>query len=203
MMAGPVDADQAIGTSGHTRLPALIYHGAIAAAPARRLLPENSMKFSHTIEVNNPHTPQLVPLTRQQLWLGLVLRAESPKLFMPHLDQCDLFDPTDSAVSRELRYGDLVIRDRVTFHPLEQVHYAVPAQGELTTASSLLMRIEEEQPGALSVRFEYDDGQDAPADATNEMYNEYRRSAYLAADNDTIDIIRILAAQGELTEPLG
>jgi len=120
------------------------------------------MKFSHTIEVNNPHNPQLAPLTRQQLWLGLVLRAKSPKLFMPHLDQCDLFDPTDSAVTRELRYGDLIIRDRVTFHLLEQVHYAVPAQGELTTASNLVMRIEEEQPDALSVRFEYDDGQDAP-----------------------------------------
>ena len=160
------------------------------------------MKFSHSIAINNPSNPHRTPVTRQQLWLGLVLRAEAPKLFMPHLDQCHLFDPTDSTVTRELHYGDLMIRDQVTFHLLEQVHYAVPAQGELA-ASSLVMRIEEDQAGALSVRFEYDDGQDAPTDAANQMYNEYRRSAYLAADNDTIDIIRTLAAQGQLAGPLG
>lgn len=180
----------------------LIYHSAIAAVPARRLLPEALMKFSHSIEINDPQNPHIVPLTRQQLWLGLVLRAEAPKLFMPHLNQCILFDPTDNTVARELHYGDLVIRDRVTFDVLQQeVHYDVPAQGELA-ASSLVMRIEEMQPGALSVRFEYDDGFDAATDAANAMFNEYRRLAYFAADTDTIDIIRVLAAQGALAGPV-
>lgn len=163
------------------------------------------MKFSHSIDINDtqdPQYPHIMPLTRQQLWLGLVLRAEAPKLFMPQLDQCTLLETTDNTVTREMHYGELVIRDRVTFHPLQQkVQYDIPAQGELA-AASLVMRIEEPQPGALSVCFEYDDGNDAATDATNAMYNEYRRSAYFAADTDTIDILRALATQGALTGPL-
>lgn len=158
------------------------------------------MKFSHSIEINDPQNPSQAPLTRQQLWLGLVLRAEAPKLFMPHLDLCTVFDPIGNTILRELHFGDLIIRDCVTFHALQHVHYAVPAQGEIA-ASSLIMRIEEAQPGALSVRFEYDDGNDEATDAANAMYNEYRRSAYFAADTDTIEIIRKLAAQGELALP--
>lgn len=159
------------------------------------------MKFSHSIAINDPQQPGHTPLTRQQLWFGLVLRAQAPELFMPHLDRCNLSDPTDNTVMRELHYGALVIRDQVTFHLLEQVHYAVPAQGELA-ASSLVMRIEEAPTGALSAHFAYDDGQDAQADADNAMYNAFRRSAYLAADNDTIDIIRTRATQGQLSDPL-
>ncbi|WP_025916507.1 AtaL-like protein [Herminiimonas sp. CN] len=158
------------------------------------------MKFSHSIEINDPHNPHLAPLTRQQLWLGLVLRAEAPQLFMPQLDQCFLSDPTDTTVARALHYGNLVIRDRVIFDALQQVRFEVPAQGEIA-ASSLVMRIEEAQPGALSVRFEYDDGCDAATDAANEMYNEYRRATYHAADTDTVALIRELAAQGALVRP--
>lgn len=155
------------------------------------------MKFSHSIVINDPQNPGVAPLTRQQLWLGLVLRAQAPKLFMPHLDQCLLSDATDNTVMRALHYGNLVIRDRVTFHALQHVHYAVPAQGEIA-ASSLVMRIEEAQPDALSVCFEYDNGNNDAADADDEMYNDYRRAAYRAADNDTITLIRELAAQGKL-----
>lgn len=119
---------------------------------------------------------------------------------MPHLDRCTLSDPTGNTVARELHYGALVIRDRVTFDALQQVRYDVPAQGEIA-ASSLVMRIEQAQSGALSVRFEYDDGNDAATDAANAMFNDYRRSAYLAADTDTIGIIQKLAAQGQLAGP--
>ena len=181
-------------------MPGLLYHSAFATTPARRPLPENPMKFSHSIDINDPQNPSITPLTRQQLWLGLVLRAEAPKLFMPHLDRCAVFDPIDNTVLRELHFGNLIIRDCVTFYLLQHVHYAIPEQGEIA-ASSLIMRIEEAQSGALSVLFEYDDGHDEAADAANAMYDDYRRSAYFAADTDTIEIIRELAAQGELDRP--
>lgn len=159
------------------------------------------MKFAHLIEINDPLNPLIDPLSREQLWRGLVLRAESPKLFMPHLDQCLLLAPNGNTVTRELHYGDLIIRDQVTFHAMQQVHYFVPAQGEIV-ASHLTMTIEEPQPDALFVRFEYDDGNDAATDAANAMYNEYRRSAYHEADIDTIRIIRELAAEGRFDRPV-
>ena len=43
------------------------------------------MKFEHLVEINDPMNPLLDTLTREQLWHGLVLRAEQPKLFIPHV----------------------------------------------------------------------------------------------------------------------
>lgn len=159
------------------------------------------MKFHHLIEINDPLNPLIDPLTRQQLWRGLVLRAEAPALFMPHLDRCTITARTDTSLTRELRYGDVVIHDRVIFSPQEEVIYQVPPQGEIT-ASTLSMRIEEPQPDIFYVRFEYDDGTPDVAGSLDAYYNEFRRSAYYEADIDTIRLIRELASEGRFDAPL-
>ncbi len=157
------------------------------------------MQFEHLIEINDPLNPLIDALTREQLWRGLVLRAEAPKLFVPWLDECTLLARTDGVLARELRYEALHIHDQVTFTPQQTVRYDVPAQGDIP-ASSLLVTIEEPQPGALFVRFEYDNGQtDDEADA---FYNAFRRSAYQEADIDTIKVIRQLAGEGRLELPI-
>ena len=149
------------------------------------------MKFQHLIQINDPLNPLLDSMTRAQLWRGLVLRAEAPKLFMPHLDECLLSAHSARSVQRELRYGSLRISDMVTFLPQERVHYQVPAQGELA-ASSMSMSIEEPQPDALFVRFSYDDGGPETVSSEQAYYDQYRRRAYEEADIDTIRIIREL-----------
>ncbi|HTN65710.1 MAG TPA: SRPBCC family protein [Burkholderiaceae bacterium] len=151
------------------------------------------MKFTHLIEINDPRNPLLEPLSHEQLWRGLVLRAEAPGLFMPHLDECTIFERNEEVMLRELRYGSVVIRDQVTLVPPQQVRYRVPAQHDIV-ASRLDMTIEEPQPGLLYVRFTYDE-EDAGVEGEAEaMYNDFRRSAYEAADIDTISVIRELAA---------
>jgi hypothetical protein len=155
------------------------------------------MKFHHIVEINDPLNPLIDPLSRAQLWRGLVLRAESPKMFMPHLDSCDLRERSDSSVQRELRYGALAIRDTVVYFPQDKVEYRVPPQ-ENIPASSLTMSIEEPQEGALLVRFDYDDGTVEQAGSMDGFYNEFRRSAYKEADLDTISLIRQLAQDGRL-----
>jgi hypothetical protein len=99
-------------------------------------------------------------------------------------------------VERALRYGDTVIRDRVSYLPQMQVHYHVPQQNDIPM-SDLTMTIEEPQPGVLFVRFIYDDHKtgEEPAEA---FYNEFRRSAYQEADIDTIRTVRELAENGAL-----
>ncbi len=156
------------------------------------------MQFQHLIEINDPLNPLIDNLTRDQLWRGLVLRAEVPKLFIPWLDECDLLGRGGNVLSRVLHYNALLIQDQVTFTPQETVYYAVPAQGDIS-ASSLAVTIEEPQPGALFVRFEYESAQSD--DDMDALYNEFRRSAYQEADIDTIRIIRQLAAEGRLELP--
>jgi hypothetical protein len=155
------------------------------------------MKFSHLIEINDPLNPLIEPLTRDQLWRGLVLRAEYPKMFIGWLDACDILDRSGKSIDRELRYGDLTIRDRVTFSPQLRVHYHVPAQKDIPE-SDLNMTIEEPQPGLLFMRFEYEDSTSDAEGTPEAFYNEFRRSAYQASDIDTIRTIRQLAADGQL-----
>ncbi len=155
------------------------------------------MKFSHLIEINDPLNPLIDPLSRDQLWRGLMLRAEDPAMFVPHLDDCAIRARSTASIERELRYGALVIRDRVTFLSQLQMKYHVPAQQDIT-ASTLTMTIEEPQPGLLFVRFEYDDDSVDAEGSADAFYNEFRRSAYQESDIDTIRVIRQLAADGRL-----
>lgn len=159
------------------------------------------MRFHHLIEINDPLNPLIDPLTREQLWKGLVLRAEAPALFMPHLDRCDLLNRSGDVLTRQLHYGQISIRDEVRFTPQQEVLYQVPQQGEIP-ASRLSMRIEEPQPDVFYVRFEYDDGTPDDAGSMDAYYNEFRRSAYYEADLDTIRIIRQLASEGRFNQPL-
>ena len=153
------------------------------------------MEFEHLIEVNSLGNPAIAPLTRQELWRGLLLRAHRPALFMPHLDSCDIFVRTDVMIARSMKYGEIVIEDRVTFLDDHQVRYHVHAQKDFTE-SVMTATIEEPQPGALFVRFAYEDGSgDGGADA---MYNDFRRSAYKEADIDTIHLIRQFAKEGRI-----
>ncbi|MFZ6848859.1 SRPBCC family protein [Undibacterium sp. RuRC25W] len=159
------------------------------------------MKFEHLIEINDVLNPIADFLTREQLWRGLVLRADSPKLFVPHLDETSIIDRTEASMTRTLRYGNLSVTDTVNFVHLEHVHYDVPAQGEIPP-SSLRMIIEEPAHEHLFVRFIYENSASVEQDEQEKMYNEYRRSAYLEADIDTVRKIRELAQAGRLDAAL-
>jgi hypothetical protein len=153
------------------------------------------MKFEHLVEINNLGNPLIPLLTRPQLWHGLVLRAEEPTLFVPHLDSCDILERSEVAILRQLKYGELVIQDRVTYLAQHQIRYHVSAQKDFSD-STLTMTIEEPVQNALFVRFAYEDA--SPDEGAEAMYNDFRRSAYRESDIDTIHIIRQLAAQGRL-----
>jgi hypothetical protein len=154
------------------------------------------MHFHHLVQINDPLDPRTEPLTREQLWLGLVARAERPVAFLVGMDECRILGRTDHSLDRQLRFGQLVIHDRVTFDPPEQVRYQVEPFAQVTGAS-LVMRIEEPQPGQLFLRFVYRlyaGGVESDAEA-----DEYRKSAWQEADIDTVRMIRQLAASGLLS----
>jgi hypothetical protein len=155
------------------------------------------MKFEHLIEINDPLNPLADTMTREQLWRGLVLRAEDPKRFVPHLDECTLGERESGSFTRRLRYGELVIDDVVYLTPLCEVRYEVPAQGEIP-ASRLTMTIEAPSEGVMWLRFLYDDGNPSSTDEMGKMYEDFKKSAYRESDTDTVKIVRQMAAEGKL-----
>ena len=159
------------------------------------------MKFTHLIEINVPGNPLITPLSRVQLWRGLVYRAERPTLFLIGLDSCEILERSEAEFSRKQQFGPLIILDQVHLLEMTQVRYHVPHQNEIPV-SDLTMTIEEPQADALFVRFEYDDHAGEIEVGEEKFYNDFRRSAYLEADIDTIRVIRELADDGQLDAPL-
>lgn len=152
------------------------------------------MKFSHLIQINDPLNPLIDPLSREQLWRGLVLRAENPLLFVMALDGFEIVERGEHALARRLHFGKLTLRDRVSFTPMRQVRYEIEAAGD-SPAASLVMTIEEPQSEQLFVRFDYET---LPGEGTapiDEFYNSFAKQAYLEADIDTISTIRRLALE--------
>jgi hypothetical protein len=150
------------------------------------------MKFSHLIQINDPLDPLIEPLSREQLWGGLVLRAENPLLFVLALDTFEIVRSGDNSLARELHFGKLTLRDRVEFEPMDKVRYEIEASND-SPAATLVMTIEEPEANRLFVRFEYETLRSDAAAALDEFYSSFARQAYVAADIDTVSTIRRLA----------
>ena len=155
------------------------------------------MKFEHLIEVNDLSNPLQELLTREELWFGLLCRAEDSRAFLPGLEACRIVERGADALVRDLHFGNTVIRDRVSFSTLEWICFESEANDQ-HAGGSLTITIEEPEPGALFLRFAYhtslpDQGEDA-------RYAEFVRSAYHQSDLDTVRIIRMIAASGGLEQ---
>jgi hypothetical protein len=154
------------------------------------------MRYEHIVQINDPLDNRIEPLSRGQLWQGLVVRAERPAYFLIGLDECRIVARTANTLERQLQFGALQVSDRVTFEPALQVHFQIKPSGDVAGAS-LVIRIEEPQPEQLFLRFEYE--LQVAADSTSGELDEYRKSAYREADIDTVRMIRQLAASGVLS----
>ncbi|MEM5344712.1 SRPBCC family protein [Paraburkholderia azotifigens] len=150
------------------------------------------MNFEHLIQINDPLNPLVETMTREQLWEGLVLRAEQPQLFVMGLDSCSILSRTESTLERELHYGHATVRDHVTLTPQQSVRYDINATADYV-GGSLTMTIEQPDELQLFLRFEYktslpsaDDNGDPDAHQTEEIV----KSAYRESDIDTVRLIR-------------
>lgn len=154
------------------------------------------MRFSHLIQINDPFNPLIDSLSREQLWRGLVLRAENPLLFVLALDRFEIVERGENALARVLHFGQLRLRDRVRFSPMEQVRYEIEAAGD-SPAATLAITIEEPEPGQLFVRFDYETLHDDAKASLDALYSRFVKQAYVEADIDTISTIRRLAADAD------
>jgi hypothetical protein len=154
------------------------------------------MQFEHLVQVNDPLLPLLDPLSRAQLWAGLVRQAEDPASFVPAMDRCRILERRDNYLKRELTFGRHVFVDHVALQPQERLRYDSDVEG-VHAGSHLTVTIEEPGPGLLWVRFQYRTVSHTEGD-DDARVDGARRAAYEEADIDTIRRIRQLAAEGAL-----
>ncbi|MEQ5837840.1 SRPBCC family protein [Paraburkholderia acidicola] len=147
------------------------------------------MNFEHLIQINDPSNPYVDTMTRDELWEGLVLRAEQPQLFVLGLDSCTIVSRTDSTLDRELHYGQATVRDRVTLQHHRSVRYDI-LPTETYVGGSLTMTIEQPDDKQLFLRFEYKTTLPVSEDQDARQTQEIVKSAYRESDIDTVRLIR-------------
>lgn len=153
------------------------------------------MNFEHLIAINDPHNPLVVPLTRDQVWSGLLHRIENPVPFLPGLETCTIVERCADYLLRDLDFGPAMIRDRVTMADREWVRFDILPDDQ-HAGGSLSITIEEPEPGFLFLRFAYATTFASAPNSEERAYIDYIKSAYHQSDIDCVRIIRTLAAGG-------
>lgn len=143
------------------------------------------MHYEHLIEINDESLPWLRPLSRKEIWEGLVMRAEHPEWVLA-LKTCRVLERGEHFLTRELDFGSFLVRDRVTFMMEHAVVYDIEAD-DISGQGRLCMEIEEPALNHLFLRFTYDLDEIV---STPEVLGEYRLEAYRQADMDTVLFIR-------------
>ncbi len=149
------------------------------------------MNFEHVVIINQPDNPLVMDLSREELWFGLLCRAENPRPFLPGLEACMIVERDDNRLVRDLHFGDVVIRDRVTLSPMESVIFESERTDE-HAGGRLTISIEEPTPDELVLRFRY---QTTLAEHTQDPdgpYAAFVKSAYHESDLDTVRVIRMI-----------
>lgn len=155
------------------------------------------MKFEHVVIVNEPDNPLLEDISREELWFGLLCRVEDPCAFLPGLESCSVIERGEQSLRRQLDFGQLRIRDRVTLEPMQSVTF----EAEQTTehaGGTLTIRIEEPVPGQLVLRFIYRTTLPERQGGEDDMVAQFVKSAYLESDIDTVRVIRGIVAAGRM-----
>lgn len=158
------------------------------------------MKFEHLIQINDSKAWGIEPLSRQQLWLGLVARAWYPTKFVLGLEQAEVLTQTldgkTQLLTRKLDFGAFHFEDEVQLIEEDRTINRIRNQ-QACPDSTLTIAIEEPQSGDLFLRFTYEisetGDQITPDGVSLAQLNEVRRQAYLAADIDTVKMIRELS----------
>ena len=147
------------------------------------------LEFEHIVQINDPEDPNIKPLTRAQLWDGLLLRARDPGKFNSALT-CRLADEDSEGFIRYIQAGDTEFRERVTLTHQERIATVTSGPDQPLHAESVTS-IEEPADGYLFVRFLY--RRDMEDTAEGHMIGEHLKSAYFHTDIDAIALIRMLA----------
>lgn len=153
------------------------------------------MQFEHVVVVNDPRESLLAPLTREQVWAGLMWRVEDPCAFQPSLVACEIITRSTTRVERALDFGSFRMRDTVHLADGLAVRFESEADGA-RPAAQLTISIESPAEGSLVLRFAYATSFDEGAGGADAEYAGYIKSAYRAADIDTVRLIREFAVRG-------
>lgn len=152
------------------------------------------MRFEHLLQVNDPGDPRVPPMSRAELWRGLMRRVETPQDFPLGPDRCDARADGDEIV-RSVHFGSLGFEDRVRLEPGRRLCFT-PQPHEGAAPVALTITVEEPAPGALCLRFVYQIDGETTAD--EKALQPFREQAWLELDQEMLRTLRAWLQAGTL-----
>ncbi len=161
------------------------------------------MHFEHLVQINDPLNPLLQALTAEQVWHALLWRAEKPQDFQEDITDVVIHERGEDFLVRSFRLGKLHVRDHIEWEHGRSIEFRTQPNDE-HSGGNLTITIETPDEAQLFVRFTYNTPLPETAtpgsdDASDAYFASYVKSAYHAADVDTVRRIRELAAAGQLS----
>ena len=150
------------------------------------------ISVSSTVEVNPPD--ERVELSREDVWEGLLLKAENALPFVPAMTRCEVSQRTDDSILRTIEFRGHEFGERVTFVPQEQVRFERtygPVLGTITN------NLHEDDAGNLLLTFSFDLelAGVAPGSKEEQDYEATMKDDYLKAAAATLAAVRRMVAE--------
>lgn len=150
------------------------------------------ISVSSSVLVNPPGEP--VQLTRDDMWEGLVMKAENALPFVPAMTKCEVIERTDDTILRTIEFRGQELGERITFTPGSQVRFERTSGPVMGTIQNDL---DEDEDGNLRLTFSFD-LEIVGVEAGSEQEREYEATMtgdYLKAAAATLAAVRRMVAE--------
>jgi hypothetical protein len=151
--------------------------------------------LSAAVLVNPPGVAPI--LTVEQVWRGLVMKAENALPFVDAMQECHVIERFTDGFVREIVLRGVRMRERITFTPPVQVHFQrLEAQGY----DGWITNVISESDRGLMLVFTFCVGfPDAPSGSAEERQRgDAVKASYGGAVASTLKAVRTLVSEGKL-----
>lgn len=140
--------------------------------------------ISATVSVNDAERTDRMRLNRDEVWAGLLRKAQDAVPFVPAIEECTVVERTPDGLVREVVIHGERIREEVVFHPKRRVTFSRRDE----RASWLIHNDIGEDENGLTLTFsatvDLGDGEE------DHQMAEHMRAEYLAALRNTLALTR-------------
>jgi len=151
--------------------------------------------MSASVQVNPPGVEPV--LSREQVWRGLVMKAENALPFVPAMQACNVVSQSENGLLREITLGGNTFREQITFTP--QVEVMFERVGTTSNAGWITNVISESDHGLLlTFTFGLVFPDVEPGSDAEKQKGDSLKSDYLGSIGATLRIVRNLLAEGNL-----
>lgn len=157
----------------------------------------------HSLMVNQDLPAGEVELSVEEVWQGLVMKAENAVPFVPAISRCEIQAREAEGFVREVDLRNETVHERIHLEPTARVTYERLDGKALGTITN---EIVEMYDGNISLRFRFRLKVDemAPGSSEEKAYQNTITQEYRKALESSLNAVRELKRRGELGEaPVG